>query len=73
LSRIIVPTERVSCQETQCHDQYAPILASGNAMKVNYQLESILAGPLYSVLKVRQLALYVWLSRADIKGPVSDR
>lgn len=42
-------------------------------MKVDYQLESILAGPLYSVLKVRQLALYVRLPRANVKGPVSDR
>jgi len=42
-------------------------------MKVDDQLESVLASPLYSVLKVRQLALYVWLTRTNFKGPVPDR
>jgi hypothetical protein len=41
-------------------------------MKIDDQLESVLASPLYSVLKVRQLALNVWLTRANFKGPVPD-
>lgn len=42
-------------------------------MKIDDQLESVLTSPLHSVLKVRKLALYVWLTRANFKGPVPNR
>ena len=48
-----------------------PVLATWSSMKIDDEFETVVAGPGYRVLQVRQLALDVWFSRANLKSPIS--